>query len=119
MTYNFADRGWGQKYRLLHTEEGNLFCGNYMANGNWQEPKLMQFTGLLDKNGKEIYEGDILDLHPEENDKIWHRKIIWDTAAFHCVQIHGKANYPLHFNKYTPDKIWVIIGNIYQNPELL
>lgn len=83
---------------------------------NW---RLMQFTGLLDKNGKEIYEGDILDLHPDENDKVWHRKIIWDTAAFHCVQIHGKANYPLHFNKHTPDKMWVIIGNVFQNPELL
>jgi len=79
----------------------------------------LQFTGLKDASGEDIYEGDILDLHPGQNDKLWHRKIIWDTGAFHCIQIHGTANHPLHFNKYIDDREWIVIGNMYQNPELL
>ena len=56
---------------------------------------LMQFTGLLDKNGKEIYEGDITNVGIVE----------WD---------HGQFTERL----YAPDDIEVI-GNIYSNPELL
>lgn len=81
--------------------------------------RTMQYTGLKDKNAKEIYEGDIVDLWPDQNDKIWHRVIEYDTAAFHSRAIHTNANHPLHFHKYSPNKDWVVIGNIYENPELL
>jgi uncharacterized phage protein (TIGR01671 family) len=83
------------------------------------EIDLMQWTGLKDNTGKEIYEGDIVDLRPEINDPVWHRKIVWDTGAFNCVQIRGKANHLLYFNKFAPDTEWVVIGNIYEHPHLL
>ncbi len=61
---------------------------------------------------------DIVNLHLEEGNRLWHREIVWDTGAFHCVQIHGKANFPLHFLKHQPENDWVVFGNIFENPEL-
>lgn len=72
------------------------------------ELKLMQYTGLKDKNGKEIYEGDIVKLETE--DKI--TEIIWDDN-FCFKDVFG----PDYFVNMHYD--CVIIGNIYKNPELL
>lgn len=84
---------------------------------------LMQYTGLLDKNGVEIYEGDILDFPDcsysdgtgEYDDEISRGVVEWDNEL---------AMYSLT-NRMTVDMEnfdWSeseVIGNIYQNPELL
>lgn len=100
----------------------------------------LQFTGLHDKNGKEIYAGDIL--HAEFNEKFdmegrstgpqlsWRREeIVFHEGGFNTVVRS-------HFNSYfgeipsRPSKMlfnvfkkfqthYEIIGNIYENPELL
>ena len=72
---------------------------------------LMQFTGLLDKNGKEIYEGDILRIN---NNLI--EEVKWvDEDNWHgdCV-VTGFVNHKAIYHK-GPE----IIGNIYEHPELL
>ena len=71
---------------------------------------LMQYTGLKDKNGVEIYEGDILSFSPFSNEVVFWEKSYWAL---------GKENgwsYPLYLMDSTQ---WEIIGNIYQNTELL
>jgi uncharacterized phage protein (TIGR01671 family) len=78
--------------------------------------KIMQYTGLKDKNGKEIYEVDIV-LY----DRNIHKDI--DTAKFKVVW--AKDRYVLQEIKhkyYIDDVTWElveVIGNIYENPELL
>lgn len=83
---------------------------------------LMQYTGLKDKNGKEIYEGDIVvvrELH-DGDDYAWNQptgpaipcKITWDDdyKRFDFGGCKRIIYSPSHFE---------VIGNIYENPELL
>lgn len=72
---------------------------------------VMQFTGLKDKNGKEIYEGDIAK---ESGGDI--RKIEYKRGGFFNQSIKHDWNYPLFM---CPEITFEIIGNIYENPELL
>ena len=68
----------------------------------------MQYTGLKDKSGKEIYEGDIVK---DPNDVI--EKVEWDNE-----NVRFNANTPAVLNRRMMDT-FEIIGNIYENPEQL
>jgi len=70
-----------------------------------------QFTGLKDKNGKEIYEGDIAtdgeNIYTVEF-SMWSYAFVWDK--------HGSQN-NFHFEKDDNQEM-ELVGNIYDNPEL-
>ena len=73
-----------------------------------------QYTGLKDKNGKEIYEGDILKNKREENFKLY-----WDEkmSAFYLQNILWlNEDTPVGFHRM---ENFEIIGNIFENKELL
>ena len=91
---------------------------------------LMQYTGIKDKNGNEIYEGDVIviqnDLHEsfvEGNPAdLW--EIVWNQEALtYWLEHHDK--YTHKDSEYVSDLIvdghldGEVIGNIYENPELL
>lgn len=77
---------------------------------------LMQFTGLKDKNGKEIYEGDLLyckktsEMFPDEDR--WISDVRYSEASFTY-----RGDDPLEENECLEEM--EVIGNIYENPELL
>lgn len=72
------------------------------------ESKLMQFTGLLDKNGTEIYEDDLLKSKHEQIGKVYY---FCDSYLIHWI----KENYESNLRKCTDCEV---IGNIYENSEL-
>lgn len=79
---------------------------------------LMQYTGLKDKNGREIYEGDII----LAGHYMWKCKVVWDEK---CARFIGLTNdkdvsivYVGMVDKNNESAVEVV-GNIYENPELL
>lgn len=78
------------------------------------EIKLMQSTGLKDKNGKEIFEGDIVKM----------AKDVYSNPTYYEIVRHRGGAYRLESNQHGCE-LWLrhtnceVIGNIYENPELL
>lgn len=89
--------------------------------------KFMQYTGLKDKNGKEIYEGDILEipewLLQDNQDKcicIYAEE--YQTSEIIGFGLYIKDGYSGEYKILVPSDEWdefEVIGNIYDNPELL
>lgn len=109
--------GWG-----CYTDQSNI-QHVITDTGERVSGELMQFTGLLDKNGKDIYEGDIVKYNSktkESRSENWVGPIVieWrpEEAKFDFKDKNsdsGWSIFGLHYCSYE------IIGNIYENPELL
>lgn len=118
-------RAWDGKKMLINPRFEFFNHGRngrpVMMADEHENVEIMQFTGLLDKNGKEIYEGDILTNAIEEtivsvswdvtgaNWKFNEHKIFMDDGVG-----RGKWNLDMGYAKNCE-----VIGNIYENPELL
>lgn len=98
--------------------------GSY-CSGNVERPfkfiELMQFTGLQDKNGKDIYEGDILapmsnDFQPEYKGK-W--LVGFRDGTFIAKWENGEESHWLPYWSYDVFTEVEVIGNIHENKELL
>jgi hypothetical protein len=77
------------------------------------QPILMQFTGLLDKNGKKVFEGDIVQWmsHRGRKEILIQAKIGWGTCGFWTQGWLDKLDMNYHNME--------VIGNIYENPDYL
>lgn len=95
-----------------------------------------QFIGLTDKNEKDVYSGDIIQLYKYDNFKDYtfkyEKAVVWKDGAFHpdikvVKFMYGSfviwsdliGDYRCFANLARPGEQFEVIGNIYQNPELI
>lgn len=118
------------KFRAWHIIDKKMISWKRLLNGHnlrnvFMRPemcnlKLMQSTGLKDKNGVEIFEGDIaLITHKSTNyaDTYWHSYAEVFRAKNGAYRIRGEHIYETEL--YSNRKQLTVAGNIYNSPELL
>jgi uncharacterized phage protein (TIGR01671 family) len=120
-------RAWDkERNRMLEFGLFDLDCGQWDTEiGSINDFPIMQYTGLKDKKGKEIYEGDIIKIDYED---------CWDTEEKGKVEEVGRLSvdgcFPFNYTSKSDDpgdtdihpyhrETAEVIGNIYENPELL
>lgn len=99
--------------------------GQCVAEADWKYQheiphiKIMQYTGLKDKNGKEIYEGDIIEFDkwmPNETFvRVIRGEVYWSNKGYWAVRNKDGKFLELLGRTENPEQI----GNIYESPELL
>ena len=95
---------WKKKISYPHK-----FCKEYYLNADFDVIELMEYTGLKDMDGKEIYEGDILF----ESFREEYFKVVFENGSFRAEA----DGYSLDLEDYA--HICEVVGNIYENTELM
>ncbi len=111
-------RAWNPVQKLTYPAGSAYSCkegvlGEFETD-NEDGEVLMQYTGLKDKNGKEIYEGDVIDfagLKP--------LKIVWRESGFEAPLLPYENSNPIVLTQEGFGHFAEVMGNIYENPELL
>lgn len=96
---------------------------NMIATAYEVDPETVgQYTGLPDKNGKKIFEGDICRFREwSKGEMCWVGKVHWEHQQFIIAGGPNKeceTMFELRMSRFIPEDI-EIIGNIHDNPELL
>ena len=117
-------RAWLKEDKeMVDVEEINFFNGEFDFIGDaitWMcksdDCVLMQSTGLRYKNGKEIFEGDILADVDESGDELVYLYVIYKDGKFMAVENEERGYFADLVDCTTYHSV---VGNIYENAELL
>lgn len=106
----FPDEGFYRVFIKKELKEGKPM--NYRITG---KNALMQFTGLKDSKGVDIYEGDLIQC---TNSAKYYREVIFRNGNYWLINPDGVMDWEIQvvFTSHTNAEV---IGNIYENPELL
>jgi uncharacterized phage protein (TIGR01671 family) len=123
-------RAWDKARKVLFMIFDNSSLDWYLPT--WKDNyEIMQFTGLKDKEGKEIYEGDIIEstsrevtFDGQDTGKIAKDKyeVVWVEENAHYAQKRIKTGYiqsGTGMKQKFMTKYYEVIGNIHENPELV
>lgn len=119
---------WVYGCLVRYSDNSSYIFGDYVdKNEVWKvlTETVGQFTGLLDVNGKEIYEGDIIKVTGEfaiDDSGIIKWSQQEDDYTYHCgfmVDWQEEVKRRSHLSFWANHREIEIIGNIYDNPELL
>lgn len=115
----------GYLYRLSeNTHPFIMLCGKCGESYKVDEHTVCQCTGLRDKNGKLIWENDIVDGHIKRGAAFLNCLVLWnESKARFDVRAKG-CNFPMTLDEVAGDISvggldYDVIGNIFDNPELL
>lgn len=100
------------------------------ANGGWfalhkkyavQNETVGQFTGLVDKNGRKIFDGDIVQFHLFRGEPDYVGEVVYDSSiCLYMLVGVGHDGFPFAVQVSSRDKeTFEVIGNIHDNPELI
>ena len=111
-------RAWDSERNIMKRPSVNMMIDTFNGTCYWQfgydislmgKLELMQYTGLKDKNGKEIYHKDIVRYYEE----LWTVEWNENSSSFEVLSLDKNEVMAMG------DSRMEIIGNIYENPELL
>lgn len=128
MMREFKFRAWSDETKMMyHSHRPNgtnnpMWSYDSVFRANNPKTHIMQYTGTKDKNDKEIYEGDILQI--KDRFVMWSRTngqivedvnvvVEWSGSGFRPRRLGNTRTWILDMSQYE------VVGNIYENPELL
>lgn len=94
-----------------------VLLSEFPKDTQWQNLEIMQFTGLRDKNGTEIYEGDIVEAYSKNFPRIGITGVVCYGEGEYEIETINDPKWPVASIVVVEDIR--VLGNIYQNPELL
>lgn len=120
-SFSFEDKYWIADPCWLYSRDGKTWTPKYIFHDSKE-----QFTGCHDKNGKDIYEGDIIECEYYPNlpttkgaQLVWRGHIVYSKDTFYLYR-YGEFEgiYAVAYGG-SAIKRWEVIGNIHENPELI
>nr|DAY31319.1 MAG TPA: YopX protein [Caudoviricetes sp.] len=105
----------------VYANDSKKLSCNYLKGWSIDEEYLMQSTGLFDENGVEIFEGDIIAIEVDDTEAPINAKIFQNSKIgmlmFHVFE--DNEDVPMVELLEDNSVAFAVIGNIYENPELL